>query len=91
MHFICFRVDQKLLAATNKNDKFHCPLEQTLAKSRAVRLGEKHLRKSELQIIGGNEHNSKIIFLFLNKNICRDPSLGDGSNDGTQNMFYEVI
>ena len=29
----------------------------------------------ELQIRGGIEDNSKIIFLFLNKNICCDPSL----------------
>ena len=35
--------------------------------------------------------NSNIIFLFLNENICCDPSLEpsqqDGSNDGLQNMF----
>ena len=38
---------------------------------------------------GGIEDNSKII--FLNTNICCDPSLEpsglDGSNDGSQNMF----
>ena len=37
------------------------------------------------------EDDSKIIFLFLNKNIICDPSLEpsqrDGSNDGSQNMF----
>ena len=37
------------------------------------------------------EDNSKIIFLFLNKNICCDsslePSWSNGSNDGSQNMF----
>ena len=39
----------------------------------------------------GTEDNSKIIFLFLNKNICFDPSLelsqGDRPNDGLQHMF----
>ena len=30
---------------------------------------------SELQIRGDIEENSKIIFLFLNENICCDPSL----------------
>ena len=30
---------------------------------------------SKLHIRGGNEDNSKIIFLFLNKNIRCDPSL----------------
>ena len=29
----------------------------------------------ELQIRGGNEDNSKIIFLFLNESICCDSSL----------------
>ena len=32
---------------------------------------------------GGIEDNSS----FLNENICYDPSLADGSNDGSQNMF----
>ena len=45
---------------------------------------EIHIRKSI-------EDNSKIIFLFVNKNICSDPSLKpswwDCSNDGSQNMF----
>ena len=40
---------------------------------------------------GGIEDNSKIILLFLNENICCDPSLepsqGDSSNDGSQNTF----
>ena len=30
---------------------------------------------TELQIRGGREINSKIIFLFLNRNICCDPSI----------------
>ena len=29
----------------------------------------------ELKIKGGNEDNSETIFLFLDKNICCDPSL----------------
>ena len=45
----------------------------------------------ELQIRGGIEDNSKII-LFLNENIHCDPSLEpsrwDGSDGGSQNMFY---
>ena len=49
------------------------------------------LSESELQIRQGNEDNSNIVFLFLNQNICCDPSLEpsqrDGSNDGSQNMF----
>ena len=41
---------------------------------------------------GDNANNSKIIFfLFLNENICCDPSLEpshrDSSNEGSQNMF----
>ena len=32
-------------------------------------------RKTELQIIGGIEDNSKRIFLFLNENVCCDLSL----------------
>ena len=40
----------------------------------------------ELQIKGGTEHNSKVIFLFLNESICCDSSLElskqDGSNEG---------
>ena len=31
--------------------------------------------EAELQVRGGIEDNSKIIFLFLNENICCDPSL----------------
>ena len=46
---------------------------------------------SELQIRGAIYDNSKIIFLFLNENICCDPSLEpsqrDGPNDGSQNVF----
>ena len=38
------------------------------------------------------EDNSKIIFLFLNKNMCCDSSSDlserDSSNDGSQHMFY---
>ena len=41
----------------------------------------------------GIEDNSKIIFLISEKkNVCCDPSLEpswqDGSNDGSQHMFY---
>ena len=50
---------------------------------------------SELQIRGEIEDNSKIIVLFLNKNICCDPSLEpsrcDGSNDGYNISFKGVI
>ena len=46
---------------------------------------------SELQITGGTEDNSKIIFLFLNENICCDPSLEPsqrvGSHAGSQHRF----
>ena len=46
-----------------------------------------------LQIIVGIEDNSKIFFLFLNENICFDPSLEpsrqDGSNDGSKICFME--
>ena len=43
---------------------------------------------SELQIRGGIEDNSKVIFLILNENICCDlSSRRDGPNDGSQNMF----
>ena len=46
---------------------------------------------TELQIRQITEDNSKIIFLFLNENICCDPLLEpsqrDCSNGGTQNMF----
>ena len=39
----------------------------------------------------GNEDNSKIIFLFLNENICWDALLElsrrEGSNGGSQNML----
>ena len=46
----------------------------------------------ELQIREGTEDNSKrFFFIFLNENICCDhslePSLRNGSNDGSQNMF----
>ena len=51
----------------------------------------KYSIESELQIRWGTDDNSKINFLFLNINICCDPSLepsrGDGSNDGLQNLF----
>ena len=47
--------------------------------------------RSDLQIRGGIEDNSKILFLFLNENIRCDPSLEpsqrDGSNDGLQHKF----
>ena len=43
----------------------------------------------ELQIRGGVEGNSKII--FLKENVCCDrslePSRGEGSNDGSQHRF----
>ena len=46
---------------------------------------------TELQIYGDIEDNSKIFFLFLNKNTYCDPSLEpsrrDGSNDGSQYTF----
>ena len=47
----------------------------------------------ELQIRGGTEDNSKIIFfLFFNKNIHCDPSLEpslrESSNEGSQCMFF---
>ena len=46
---------------------------------------------TKLQIRVGTEDNLMINFLFLNKNICCDPSLEpsrrDGSNDGLQRMF----
>ena len=49
------------------------------------------LYKPELQIRGDTEDNSELIFLFLNENICCDPSLElswrNGSNDGSQNTF----
>ena len=51
--------------------------------------------RTELQLRGGIEDNSKIKFLLLSENICCDPSLEpsqrDVSNDGSQNMFYGEI
>ena len=51
--------------------------------------------KTELQIRGVIEVNSKIIFLISQKNICCDPSLEpsrpDSSNGGSQLMFYGKI
>ena len=48
--------------------------------------------EAELQIRGCTEDNSRYFFLFLNKNVCCDPSLElsreDGSNGGSQNMFF---
>ena len=50
---------------------------------------------SELLICRGIEDISKILFLFLNENICCDlslePSRCDGSNGGSQNIFYGEI
>ena len=48
---------------------------------------------AELQIRRGNENNTNIFsFLFLNENICCDPSSElsqrDGFNDGSQCKFY---
>ena len=46
---------------------------------------------AELLIRQDTEDTSKVIFLFFNENIGCDPSLepsqGDGSNDGSQNVF----
>ena len=46
---------------------------------------------TELHIRVGIEDNSRIIFLFLNKNIYCDPSLEpsrqDSSNEGLQSIF----
>ena len=46
---------------------------------------------AELQIRGGIEDNSKIIFLISHDNICYDlslePSRRDGSNGGSPNLF----
>ena len=51
-----------------------------------------YLKTAELQLREGMEDNSKnIFFLYLNKNVCCDPSLEpsrqDGSHVGSQNMF----
>ena len=51
--------------------------------------GIQPLKEAALQIRGGIEDNSKIIFLLLNKNIIwcdpsLEPSQRDGSNDGSQ-------
>ena len=40
-----------------------------------IALSSPVLEYTELQIRRGTENNSKVIFLFLNKNICCDPSL----------------
>ena len=51
--------------------------------------------RPELQIRGGIEDNSWILFLYLKDNICDNPSLEqsrrDGSNDGSQNIFFIKI
>ena len=45
-----------------------------------------------LQIRGGNRDNLGIIAMFLHKNTFCDPSLEpslrDGSNEGSQHMFF---
>ena len=50
-----------------------------------------HSSTSGLQIRGGLKNIKIYFFSFLKENICCDPSLepsrGDGSNDGSQNMF----
>ena len=47
---------------------------------------------TQLLIIRGNRDNLKTIFLIFHKNICYDPSLEpshrDGSNEGSQCIFY---
>ena len=45
--------------------------------------------ESWLQIIGGIEDNSKIIFLISQRkcDLSLESSQRDGSNDGSQNMF----
>ena len=47
--------------------------------------------QSELQVRGVLRIIQRQFFLFLNENICCDPSLEpsqrDGSKDGSQNMF----
>ena len=53
------------------------------------------LQKPELQIRGVMRIIQKYFFLFLNENICCDPSLEpsrrDGSNDGHKICFYGEI
>ena len=48
--------------------------------------------KTELQIRGGIEIFQRLFFLFLNKNLCCDPSVElsrrDGSNDGSQHTLW---
>ena len=50
---------------------------------------------TKLQVRGCIEDNSKIIFLFLNENICCDPSLKlsqqAGSDDGPHDRFLWKI
>ena len=48
------------------------------------------LLRSELQIRGGIEYNSKMIFLISQGKCCDlslEPSRRDGFNDGSQNML----
>ena len=54
-------------------DYLHLTVNQKLIA--AYVLGWSNSCTSELQIRGGIEDNSKIFFLFLNENICCDPSL----------------
>ena len=46
--------------------------------------------KSELQITGGIEDNSRQFFLLLKENKCCDPSL-EPSNEGVKTRFNGVI
>ena len=54
---------------------------------------------SERQIRRGIEDNSKVIFLFLNENICCDPSFErshpNSSNEGSQHVVslchYNIV
>ena len=60
-------------------------------KKKKIRHPKSTFKGAERQIRGGIDENSKIIFLFLNENLCCDPSSEpsrrDGSNDGPEFMF----
>ena len=69
------------LSSTNKKSLIHVILFHFTIVSRVCRAPDKK----------DIEDNSDIFFLFLNENICCDPSLEpsrrDGSNNGSQPMF----